>query len=59
MSVNSVAKQLELTNYKLLDDGSVLKKIERFSEQGVEKYFFKDGQRIAKIIARLNQLKDP
>jgi hypothetical protein len=54
-----VAKQLELTNYKLLDDGSVLKKIERFSEQGVEKYFFKDGQRIAKIIARLNQLKDP
>ena len=59
MSVNRCEKLLKLTNQKCLADGSVLKKIERFSEQGVERKISKDGQMIARIIPRLNTWKDP
>ncbi len=55
VSVNRVAKILKLTNQKCQADGSVLKKIERFSKQGVERYFCKDDEKIAKVISRLNQ----
>jgi hypothetical protein len=58
VSVNNFAKLLELTNRKYLEDGSVLVKIERFSEQGVERDFFVDGKKIAKITARLTAVKD-
>ena len=58
VSVNRVAKLLKLTNQKSLSDVSVLKKIERFSKQGAERDFFKDGLKIAKIIPRLNQWND-
>ncbi len=40
VSVNRSDTILKLTNRKFLADGSVLKKIERFSEQEVEKNFF-------------------
>ncbi len=59
MSVNRCEKLLKLTNQKCLADGSVLKKIEKFSEQGVERNISKDGQMIARIIPRLNTWKDP
>ena len=55
MSVNSVAKILKLTNKIVLADGSVFKKIERFSPQGVERDFFKGNQKVEKIITRLNR----
>ncbi len=55
MSVNSVAKILTLTNQKCLADGSVLKKVERFSKQGAERNFFKDDKKKAKVISRLNR----
>ena len=55
MSAISVAKILNLINQKCLADGSVLKKIERFSKLGVEKYFYKDDKKIAKVISRLNR----
>ena len=55
VSANRVAKILKLTNQKCQADGSVLKKIERFSKQGVERYFCKDDEKIAKVISRLNQ----
>ncbi len=58
VSVNRVAKLLKLTNQKSLSDGSVSKKVERFSKQGVERDFLKDGQKIAKIIPRLNRWND-
>jgi hypothetical protein len=58
VSVNGEAKLLKLTNQKCLSDGSVLKKIERFSKQGVERDFLKDGHRIARIIPRLNPWND-
>ncbi len=58
MSVNREVELLELTNQKFLADGSVLKKIERFSDQGVEIHFLKDGQEKAKIIPRLNAWHD-
>ena len=47
-----------LINQKSLADGSVLKKIERFSKQGVERYFFRDGEKIAKVNSRLNRDND-
>ncbi len=47
MSVNSVIKLLELTNQKCLADGSVLKKIERFSKHGVERAMYKDDEKLA------------
>ncbi len=43
MSVNKSEKVLQLTNKKCLSDQSVLKKIERFSKQGVARDFFVDG----------------
>ena len=58
VSVNREARLLKLTNQKCLADGSVLQKLERFSNQGVERDFLKDGQKIAKIIPRLNRLND-
>ncbi len=54
MSVIGSAKLLEMTNRKFLEDGSVLVKIERFSNKGVDRKVLKDGQEIAKIIGRLN-----
>ncbi len=47
-----------LINQKCLADGSILKKIERFSKQGVEKYFFKNDEKIAKVNYRLNRDND-
>ncbi len=58
MSVNRVAKLLKLTNSKCLADGSVLQKVDRFSQQGVERDFFKNGQKIARSIPRLNSQND-
>ncbi len=58
MSVNKFAKLLELSNRKFLEDGSVLVKIERFSNIGEDRKVLKDGQEIAKIIGRLNQASD-
>jgi hypothetical protein len=54
VSVDKVAKLLKLTNQKLLADGSVLEKIERYSLEGVETDFFKDGERMTQMIPRLN-----
>ncbi len=58
VSVKKVEKVLKLTNTKFLGDGSVLKKIEEFSKQGVEKGFFKDGQKLGGVIPRLNREND-
>ncbi len=58
VSFNWFQKVLKLTNKKVLSDESVLKKIERFSNQGVERDFFVDGKKIAKIIPRLTGIKD-
>ncbi len=58
VSSNSSAIVLKLTNRTFSADGSVFKKIERFSTQGVEKDFFKDGHKIDKIIQRLNRSND-
>jgi hypothetical protein len=58
VSVNIAEKVLQLTNKKCLLDGSVLKKIERFSKQGVEREFFLDGKKIVVISARLTGVKD-
>ncbi len=58
MSVNIKEKILKLINQKCIADGSILRKIEEFSLQGVERYFTKDGQKIAGIIARLNLFKN-
>ncbi len=55
VSVNTSMKVLQLTNTKCLADESVLEKIERFSVQGVERNFFFDGQKLAKLIPRLNR----
>ena len=54
VSANRVAKILTLTNQKRLADGSILKKIERFSKQGVERYFCMNDEEIAKVNSRLN-----
>ncbi len=54
VSVNRVTQILTLTNQKCLADGSVLKKIERFSKQGVERYFCMNDEEIAKVNSRLN-----
>jgi hypothetical protein len=43
VSVNEAEKVLKLYNQKSQADGSVLRKIERFSLQGVERKFLKDG----------------
>jgi hypothetical protein len=58
VSVNRNERLLLLTNQKHLADGSVLKKIERFSKQVVERYFCKNGEKIAKVNSRLNSVKD-
>ncbi len=58
VSANRVAKILTLTNQKRLADGSILKKIERFSKQGVEKYFCKNDEKVAKVNTRLNRDKN-
>ncbi len=55
VSVNQRSKILKLTNQKFLSDGSVLKKIERFSKQGVERDLTIDGQKIAATVPRLNK----
>ncbi len=54
VSANREAKILTLTKQKCIGDGSVLKKIERFSKQGVERYFCKNDEKIAKVNSRLN-----
>jgi hypothetical protein len=43
VSVSTSETVLQLTNQKCLSDKSVLKKIERFSKQGVARDFFVDG----------------
>jgi hypothetical protein len=58
VSVNKDAKILKLTCKKLQIDGSVLEKIEIFSDSGAEYNFLKNGQKIADIIVRLNPFKD-
>ncbi len=58
MSVNKAGHVLKLSTRKCLPDGSVLEKIKRFSRQGVERDFLKDGQKIAKVIPRLNLKND-
>ncbi len=58
VSVNKKEKVLKLTNKKCLSDESVLKKVEQFTKQGVERDFFVDGKRIAKITLRLNRGND-
>ncbi len=58
VSVYRKEKVLKLTNIRCLSDESVLKKVERFSKQGVERDFFIDGKKIAKIIPRLIGVKD-
>ncbi len=58
VSVSKVEKILMTTNQKFLADGSVLKKIQRFSSLGEESLFLKDGEQIAAIIPRLNLIKD-
>ncbi len=58
VSFNSAERVLKLTNKKCLSDECVLKKIERFSKQGVERDFSINGKKIAKISPRLNQSKD-
>ncbi len=59
MSVNKKAKILKLTNKKFLINGSILDKIEVFSDSGAQYDFIKDGQNMAEINARLNLCKDP
>ena len=57
----SVSKELvtiKLSNIKCLADGSIIKKCERYSGEGIEKNFFKDGENISKIISRLNIRND-
>ncbi len=44
-----------MTNKKFLADGSVIEKVVKFSEQGLERKILKDGQKIGTIIPRLNQ----
>ncbi len=56
--MNKAERLLKLSNQKWLTDGSVLEKIELFSDQGVEQYILKDGHRIPTLIPRLNQSKD-
>ncbi len=58
VSVNKAEKVLKLTNKRCLSDESVLKKIETFSEQGVERDFFADSKTIAEIIPRLTRVKN-
>ncbi len=58
VSLNKMEEVLKLTNKKCLSDESVLKKIERFSELGVERDFFVDGEKIEKITPRLTGVKD-
>ena len=58
LSVNKVDRLLELSNQKWLADGSVLVKLEIFSEQGLERVILKDGLMIGTLIPRLNQVKD-
>ncbi len=58
LSVNRNELLLILINQKCLADGSNLKKIERFSKQGVERYFCKNDEKIAKVNSRLNQDKN-
>ncbi len=59
VSANMDAAILRLTKKKFLIDGSILDKIEEFSDSGARYDFFKDGQSMADIIARLNLCKDP
>ena len=54
MSVDAKARILILVNKKNLPDGSVLQKVERYSKQGLERSFIKDGFDLAGIIQRLN-----
>ncbi len=58
MSASLYKKVLYLTNQKLLADGSVLKKIKKFSSQGVERDIYR-WLEIAKVIPRLNICHDP
>ena len=55
VSANISATVLKLTNIKFQAAGNVFKKVERFSLQGVERDFYKDGHKIDKIITRLNR----
>ncbi len=59
VSMNRSEALLKLSNQKWLADGSVLDKIELFSENVVDQYILKDGQRIGTLIPRLNLCKDP
>ncbi len=58
VSVSEDEKILMMTNQKFLADGSILKKIQRFSNLGEESLFLKDGEQIAAVIPRLNLIKD-
>ncbi len=58
MSVNSADKVLVLVNIKCRADGTVMKKIEKFSESGVARCFSKDGEEIATVNPRLNRVHD-
>ncbi len=59
VSFNHEGNILKLINKKLLDDGSVLKKIEVFSHSGAEYEFLKNDLKIIDFSARLNLFKDP
>ncbi len=58
MSASKGGNVLKLVNEKQTSDGTVLQKVERYSDQGVELSFIRDGERVASVIKRLNILTD-
>ncbi len=58
VSANKYARILMLTNKKFLIDGSILFKIEVFSDSGARYDFLKDGKKSADFNARINLCKD-
>jgi hypothetical protein len=58
VSANKNEKLLRLTNKKCLADGTVLEKIEQFSDKGVATDFYKNGKWVDTINPRLNLRND-
>ncbi len=58
VSINKGERLFKLTNQKCFADGSFIENIELFSEQGMERFILKGGQKIVEIIPRLTVVKD-
>jgi len=54
VSANKKTGELRLLSWRQLDDGTLLEKIERYTDAGVESGFYRNSVKLSELSQRLN-----